>query len=300
MKILMSGSSGLIGSALLPFLADFGYHICPILRKKPKKSNFATVVWDLEQQKLLQGNLEGFDAVIHLAGEQISSGRWTAERKKRIYESRIQSTKFLVKELKKLQKPPKLLICASAVGYYGDRGDDWIDEKKRYGYGFLASLCHDWEKAANALKNSGVRVVRLRFGAVLSPDGGFLKRMLLPFQMGLGGRVGSGEQFISWISILDVLKIIRHILFHEELQGPVNVVSPQPVRNKDFAKILGSVLKRPSSFPLPEAAARLFFGQMAQELLLSGSRVKPAKLLASDYEFIHQDLQTALEELIAP
>ena len=299
MKILISGSSGLIGSALVPFLADFGYHITAILRKKPKKASSSDIVWDLEEQKITQGSLEGFDVVIHLAGEQISSGRWTAERKKLIYESRIGSTKLLVKELRRLKQPPKLFISASAVAYYGDRGDSWLDEKKRYGHGFLASLCHDWEKAANALKAKGSRVVRLRLGAVLSPDGGFLKRMLLPFQMGLGGRVGSGEQFISWISILDVLKAIRHILFHEEIHGPVNIVSPQPVRNKDFAKILGSVLRRPSSFPLPEAAARLFFGQMAQELLLAGSRVKPVKLIASDYEFIHKDLSAALEELIS-
>jgi uncharacterized protein len=297
MKILVSGSSGLVGSALIPRLATGGHHVTRLVRNSVTLGA-AAIRWDPSLGHLDAALLEGFDAVIHLAGESIASGRWTQAKKTRIGDSRFGSTRLLSETIVKLKNPPKVLLCASAVGYYGDRGDEVLDEDTAPGSGFLAGVCRAWEAAAETAATKGVRVVQHRFGVILSPKGGALKRMLTPFRLGAGGRIGHGRQFVSWISIDDVLGVLEYALTTTALRGPVNTVSPRPVTNDELTRTLGRVMHRPTIFPMPAFAARLAFGEMADALLLASQRVEPKRLLASGYRFRHADLESALRHLL--
>jgi hypothetical protein len=242
--------------------------------------------------------LEGLDAVVHLAGENIATGRWTAEKKAKIRDSRVRSTRLLCDTLAGLKQPPKVLACASATGYYGDRGDELLTEESASGTGFLAGVCREWEAAATPAAQKGIRVVHLRFGMVLSGAGGALAKLLPPFRMGLGGALGTGRQYISWIALDDLLGVIAHALTTEALQGPVNAVAPNPVTNKEFTRTLGRTLGRFTLFSMPAAAARLAFGEMADEVLLASQRVQPARLLATEYRFRYPELEGALRHLL--
>ncbi len=295
MKILISGSSGLVGSQLAAFLSTGGHRVLRLVRREPQSDE---IRWDPAAGELDAASLEDLDAVIHLAGENIAQRRWTSAQRQRIRDSRVASTHLLSQTLARLQRPPQTLINASAIGYYGNRGDQVLDEDAPAGNGFLADVCRQWEAATDPAQNAGVRVVKLRIGVVLTPSGGALKQMLLPFRTGCGGRVGSGKQFWSWISIDDLLGIVHHALMTEGLCGPVNAVAPHPVTNAEFTKTLGHVLHRPTLLPLPRFAARIALGQMADDLLLSSSRVVPQKLSDANYDFRHPTLERALSHLL--
>lgn len=296
MKILISGSSGFIGSALVSFLTEKGAQVTRLIRTQPK-SGEAAVLWNPEKGNIETTRLKGLDAVVHLAGESII-GRWTAGKKARIKESRAKGTRLLSEALAKLDLKPKVLVCASAVGYYGDRGEETLEEGALPGSGFLAKVCQEWEKAAEPAKQAGIRVVNLRIGMVLSPSGGALKMMLPPFKMGLGGILGSGKQYTSWISLDDLLAAFQHAIATETLRGPVNAVAPNPVTNRDFTKTLGRVLKRPTLFPMPSPVVKLIFGEMGQEIFLASQRVIPSKLIDTGFPFHHLELESALRGLL--
>ena len=297
MNVLVTGSSGLVGSALVTQLESDGHTVARLVRSR-RGGGEAQVLWDPQAGTIDSASLEGLDAVVHLAGESIAGGRWTAARKARILESRVKGTSLLAETLAGLRERPKVLVSASAVGYYGDRGEEALREENASGSGFLAGVCRQWEAAAAPAAQSGIRVVHPRFAMILSTAGGALQRLLLPFRLGLGGRLGSGRQFMSWIALDDAVGAICHALTHDDLQGPVNTASPTPVRNREFTTTLGRVLRRPTVFPLPAFAARLAFGQMADELLLASQRVEPAKLLAGGYQFGFPDLESALRHLL--
>ena len=293
-KILVSGSSGLIGSALLPALKASGYEVVCLGRGQ---SGNGRIGWD-PARPLAPELVSGFDAVIHLAGESIA-GRWTESKKKAIRDSRVHGTRHLAEGLARTASPPRVLISASAIGFYGDRDDEILQEDSASGgSGFLPGVCREWEAAAGPAVQAGIRTAFLRTGIVLSAEGGALKQMLPPFRMGLGGKIGSGRQWMSWIDLHDEIGAIRHILTNDSLRGPVNSVSPHPVTNAEFTKTLASVLSRPAIFPMPAFAARLVFGQMGDELLLGSQRVEPAKLLASGYAFQKPDLRLALSAIL--
>ncbi len=297
MRVLLTGSSGLIGTALLSCFRERGHEVVRLVREESKMSE-DTLLWDPEHRELRLEEFEGFDVVINLAGENISTGRWTDEKKQKIRDSRVINTHMLAELLARLEKPPSVFISASAIGFYGDRGDEELTESSSPGSGFLSDVCQKWEDAANAAKSAGIRVVNLRIGVVLSNKGGALSRMLVPFRMGLGGVIGSGRQYMSWISIDDLIGIILHVINEESLTGPVNAVSPDPQTNYHFTKILGRVLKRPTIFPLPAFVARLIMGEMADALLLSSSRVQPKVLQESGYQFLYPQLDSALKHLL--
>jgi hypothetical protein len=254
--------------------------------------------WDPIGGSIETAGLEGIDAVVHLAGENIAAGRWTAATKARIKESRVRGTRLLCEALARLHRPPPVVVCASAIGYYGDRGATSVDEDSAAGTGFLADVCRAWEAATAPAGDAGIRVVHLRCGVVLTAAGGALAKLLLPFQLGVGGRVGSGAQYMSWIGIDDVLGAILHTLRTTTLRGAVNAVAPQPVTNLEFTKTLGRVLSRPTLFPVPAAAARLAFGEMADEMLLASTRAVPTRLTATHYTFRHGELEAALRHTL--
>ncbi|MGD0697382.1 MAG: TIGR01777 family oxidoreductase [Terriglobia bacterium] len=297
MHILVTGSSGLVGSALIPALAGEGHRVTRLVRSTPRAAG-DSIPWDPAAGILDAPSLEGFDAVVHLAGESIAGGRWTVERKARIRDSRVNSTRLLSERLAQLTRPPKVLISASAVGYYGDRGDETLTEESPPGSNFLAGVCREWEAATEPALQHGIRVAVLRSGVVLSPAGGALAKMLFPFRMGVGGIVGSGKQYFSWISIDDLVRVIIRALKTDSLRGPVNAVAPHAVTNAEFTKALGQVLGRPTIVPMPAFAARIAFGEMADELLLASARVVPAKLLASGFVFHHAEIGHALTDLL--
>jgi uncharacterized protein (TIGR01777 family) len=297
MNILISGSTGMIGTALIDALKEQNHRVTRLVRS-PLPSGEPTVQWNPASGTLNAGEIEGFDAVVHLAGESIAARRWTAAQKTRIRDSRVQGTTLLSETLAKLAKPPKVLVCASAIGYYGNRGDEILREDSAIGSGFLAKVCQEWENAADPAKKKGIRVVHLRNGLVLSPKGGALAKMLLPFKLGVGGIIGDGRQYWSWVALDDVVGAFYHALTNEHLHGAVNLVAPRAVTNREFTKTLGKVLSRPTMFPLPAFAARLALGEMADDLLLSSARVEPARLLASGYKFKHPELEGALRELL--
>jgi uncharacterized protein len=294
-KVLISGSSGLLGSALTQSLGADGYEITRLVRKPTSAAG--QIAWDFAQP-LAPQSVSGFDAVIHLAGESIAS-RWTDAKKKAIRDSRVLGTRNLAEALAMAASPPRVLISASAIGFYGDREDEILREDSASGAsGFLPEVCREWEAAAESAVKAGIRTALLRTGIVLSAKGGALKQMLPPFRMGLGGRIGSGRQWMSWIDLYDEIGAIRHILANESVSGPVNSVSPHPVTNAEFTTTLASVLSRPAIFPMPAFAARLAFGQMGEELLLGSQRVEPAKLMATGYVFQKPDLRSALEQIL--
>ena len=297
MKILISGSHGLVGKALISSLADM-HEVFDLVRREAKPGA-SEIEWHPNQGIIEPSKLEAFDAVIHLAGESIAEGRWTDEKKRRIHDSRTNGTQLLSNALAGLSRKPGTFLCASATGIYGHRGSELLDEESTPGSGFLAGVCRDWEKATEAASSAGVRVVNLRFGPILAREGGMLEKMLTPFKLGLGGRVGSGQQYISWVAIDDVVGATMLAIDNESIRGPVNVVSPNPVTNEEFTKTLGRVLSRPTVFAMPEFAARLAFGEMADEMLLVSQRVAPKKLNDAGYEFLYSELEGAFRKYLA-
>lgn len=296
MNVLATGSSGLIGSALLSSLSPAGHRITRLVRSQPR-AEAGEFYWDPQTGQLDAAGLERADAVVHLAGESIAE-RWTPQKKVRIRDSRVKGTRLLCDALARLENPPRVLVNASAIGYYGDRGDAVLQEESAPGSGFLAEVCREWEGATESAARAGIRVVRLRIGVVLSRKGGALARMLLPFRLGAGGRIGSGKQYMSWIAIDDLVGAIQHTLTTPELQGPINAVSPNPATNSEFTKTLGKVLGRPTLLPMPAFAVRLAFGQMGEDLLLASSRVQPVRLEASGFAFRFAELEGALRHVL--
>lgn len=295
LHVAVTGSHGLVGSSLVALLEGGGHRVTRLVRGQAAEGEIA---WDPLAGQLDPGALAGVDAVVHLAGENIASGRWTAERKQRILESRVAGTQTISRAMAAAEPRPRVLVSASAIGYYGDRGDELLDETSPPGDGFLADVVQQWEAATGPAAEAGIRVVPLRFGMILSPRGGALAKMLTPFRLGAGGVVGSGRQYWSWITLDDATGAILHALMHDELSGPTNAVSPNPVTNREFTRLLGRVLRRPTVFPMPAFAARLALGEMADELLLASARVVPKKLLDSGYSFRHPQLEPALRHLL--
>jgi uncharacterized protein (TIGR01777 family) len=292
-RILISGASGLIGTALIPHLESHGYEVTRLVRRESKSNELH---WE-PAHPIPASLVTGYDAVIHLSGESIT-GRWTATRKTRIRDSRVVSTRNLSEALAKTTDPPKTFLCASATGYYGSRGDEVLTEESSPGTGFLPEVCQEWESATAPAANAGIRTINLRTGLVLSKNGGPLKEMLLPFRLGLGGKIGSGRQWWSWIHIEDWLAAAHHVLQNDSVRGPVNMVSPNPVTNAEFTKTLAKILKRPAIFAIPAFAARLALGELSDEALLASARVEPMKLLQSGFQFKFLDLRSTLEDLL--
>ena len=294
-RVLVTGVSGPIGTALLASFAPQETEIVRLVRGRA--ANAAQISWN-PLGAVPSAAVSGFDAVVHLAGESVV-GRWTDKKKKAIRESRVQGTRNLAAALALSKAKPRVLVCASAVGFYGNRGDELLREESPAGQGFLPEVCREWEDASRIAAAAGIRTVNIRIGLVLSAKGGALGNMLKPFKLGLGGRIGSGQQWWSWIHVDDIVGGIQHAIRTELLSGPVNFVAPNPVLNMEFTKVLASVLGRPAFFPVPEFALRLAFGKMAaEELLLASQRVEPGKLRASGYTFRFSELRAALENLV--
>ncbi len=293
-RILISGASGLIGKALIPALETRGAHVHRLVRREPGDQQ--EIRWN-PMQAVSPQIVSGYDAVIHLSGESVA-GRWTESKKRRIRDSRVISTRNLATAMAKAEKPPQTFVCASAIGYYGNRGDEVLAEESGSGEGFLAELSREWEEAARPAAHAGIRVVNLRIGVVLSRDGGALKQMLLPFRLGLGGKIGSGRQWFSWIHVDDLVAAVLHILEKPNLSGPVNMVSPNPVTNEGFTKTLAKTLNRTAILPVPAFALRLTFGEFAGEGLLASARVVPKKLREDGFAFRCPELEVALEDLL--
>jgi uncharacterized protein (TIGR01777 family) len=296
MNILMTGSSGLIGTQLRKRLDQQGHAVYRMLRSNPDVNPF---YWQplAGEIRIPEGNR--IDAVINLAGPSIADGRWTRKRKKLIIDSRVKGTALLADAISRLEEKPEVFISGSAIGFYGDTGDFIVDENSPHGSGFLAEIAQQWEQATQPAVKAGIRTVNIRTGVVLSTDGGMLDKLLLPFRMGLGGIVGSGKQYLSWVSIHEIVSMIMFLLENREIAGAVNLVSPEPVTNRDFTKTLGAVLHRPTVVPMPSYAVKLAFGEMGKELLLAGARVKPTRLTEAGYEFRDWDLLEALRKLLS-
>lgn len=297
LRVAISGSTGLIGTALSAFLATGGHQVLRLVRS-PSGADSSEISWNSEQGILEPEKAEGLDAVVHLAGENIASGRWTPDRMERIRNSRLIGSRTLVDSLTNLRKPPEHFLSASAIGIYGDCEDEVLDESSPAGRGFLADVCSDWEQSTLRAADLGMRTAALRFGVVLSPLGGALAKMLPPFRLGAGGVLGSGQQYMSWISLDDVVGAIAHVLLTPEVSGPINVTAPEPVTNRAFTSELGRALHRPTWTPMPSPALRLLFGRMADETLLASARVLPQRLLGTGYSFRHPQLSTALQHLL--
>ncbi|HEV2206621.1 MAG TPA: TIGR01777 family oxidoreductase [Candidatus Acidoferrales bacterium] len=296
MRILISGASGLVGTATAGALRADGHEVARFARQKGASSP-GDVRWDPASAFIDAQTMEGADAIVHLAGAGIADARWSEARKKVLRDSRMNSTRTLVDAIAQLQQKPRVLIAASGVGYYGDRGDETLTESSSNGDGFIAALARDWEAESLRAESLGLRVVMLRFGMVLSAQGGALPRIVTPFKLGVGGRLGSGKQWISWIALEDATGVIRSVLVDEKLSGPINVVTPNPVRNAEFTTALARVLHRPAIFPVPGFALRLALGEMADELLLVSQRVNPRKLVTQGYAFRFPDLDAAFHSL---
>ena len=292
LRFVVSGASGLVGSALSASLAGRGHRVERLVRRTPV-SGAPEIAWDPAQGTIDRDALEGADAVVHLAGESVAAS-WTAERKRAIRESRVAGTGLLASTLADLRRPPRVLVSASAVGYYGDRGEKTVTEDSPPGTGFLADTARAWEAAAEPALEAGIRVVHPRIGMVLSARGGALAKMLTPFRLGVGGVVGTGRQQMSWIALDDLVAVLEHLALTDELSGPVNAVAPHPVTNREFTATLGRVLGRPTLLPLPAFMVRLLFGEMGQALLLDGARVLPSRLEASGFGFRYPRLEEAL------
>ena len=294
MDVLISGATGLIGSVLIPDLEAKG-HTVRCLTRRPRREG--DIRWDLEAGAI-DGDLAGTEAVVHLAGESIAEGRWTEEKKRRILESRRKGTRLLAEKVAGLSELPSVMVSVSATGYYGDRGNELLTEESESGDLFLSEVCREWEAAADPAREAGVRVVHPRFGIVLSTEGGALGTTLPIFKLGGGGKIGSGRQYWSWVSLDDVIGAIVHAIDTDDLSGPVNVVTPDPPTNAEYTRVLGHVLGRPTFFTVPASAARLGLGEIADELLLASARVEPVRLQETGYSFRHPDLEGALRYLL--
>jgi uncharacterized protein (TIGR01777 family) len=295
MKILVSGSHGLVGSALTKALRAQGDEVLSLVRNTPKSPS--EIAWQ-PNGVLDPAALDGIDVVVHLAGESIAAGRWNDEKKRRIRESRINGTTSISEALANNANPPRTFVCASAIGYYGNRGDELLTEASARGEDFLSGVCVEWERATGPATEKGIRVVNARFGIILSTEGGALAKMLPPFRMGVGGRIGDGKQWMSWIALADVINGLMFVIRNQSVTGPVNFVAPNPVTNAEFTKTLGKVLSRPTIFPIPAFAVRLAFGEMADALLLSSARVEPVELEKAGFTFAHNDLESALRQAL--
>jgi hypothetical protein len=292
LSVALTGASGLVGGALGAFLSSGGHRVLRLVRRSPGPGE---IRWAPERGEIQAAALEGLDAVIHLAGENIAAGRWNARRKAAIRDSRVGGTRLVAGAIARLERKPPTLLCASAVGFYGDRGQEEVTEADPAGSGFLSDVCREWETAADPARAAGVRVVHARIGVVLSAAGGALPKMLPPFRAGVGGPVGHGRQFMSWIALEDLVGLLHHLLF-SSLEGPVNATSPRPVSSRDFAGTLAGVLRRPALLPVPASAVRLLFGEMGEALLLGGARVVPTRALDDGFRFRTPDLDSALRE----
>ncbi len=292
LSVAVTGSSGLVGRALCAFLSTGGHRVLRLVRRP---AGIGEIRWDPAGGEIDAASLEGLDGVVHLAGENIASGRWNQRRKAAIRDSRVAGTGLLCKTLAQLKRKPPVLICASAIGYYGDRGQEDLFEDSPGGSGFLSEVCREWEAAADPARVAGIRVVHARIGMVLSAAGGALTKMLPVFRAGLGGHVGSGRQYMSWIALDDLVGLLHHLLF-SGLEGPVHATAPTPVTNRDFTRVLGKVLGRPAVFPVPAFAVKALFGEMGEALLLSGAKVLPKRALEDGFRFRTPDVETALRE----
>jgi len=298
MRLAITGSTGLVGSEAVTVLSAAGHEVVRMVRRVPAPGEKA-VRWDPVAREIDAAGLEGMDAVVHLAGENVGSGRWTAARKAAIRDSRVNGTRLLCDALAGLARPPKTLVCASATGYYGDRGEEALTEESLPGTGYLAEVCREWEAASDPAARKGIRVVALRIGMVLSPKGGALPRMLPLFRAGLGGVIGSGRQYVSWVALDDLSHIILHALQRGDLSGPVNAVAPRPTTNREFTEALGKALSRPTPLPVPAFALRLAVGrEMADALLLSSARAVPRRLEGTGYRFRFPELGPALRHML--
>jgi uncharacterized protein len=303
MRVLISGSTGLIGSELIDLLKRKGHQPVRLLRRRGQFDE-PQVFWDIERRQLNPQDLQDIDAIVHLAGENIAAGRWTLEQKQKIIDSRIQGTRLIAETIAKMDQPPQTMISASAVGYYGNRDDEKLSEVSGPGQGFLATTCRQWEAAAQPAKDKGIRVVHTRFGIVLSPKGGALKAMYWPFKLGVAGNLGSGKQYMSWIALPDAAGALLHVLTHPEIRGVVNVTAPNPVTNAEFTKTMREVMIPPFlpmhywTPPAPALAIRALLGEMGQELLLSSTRVYPVMLQETGYDFKYPDLKPALQSMV--
>ena len=297
LHIAVSGASGLVGSHLCTRLQDQGHRVSRLVRRQASPGA-DEVLFDIPTGLIDAAGLEGVDAVVHLAGESVAAGRWSQARKRRIRDSRVLGTRLIAETLAGLERPPAVLVNASAIGFYGDRGDEILDETSEPGQGFLPETCLAWESATAAAETAGVRVVRMRIGVVLAAEGGALAKIAPIFRAGLGGRTGDGTQWMSWISIDDLVRAIEFALMSSDLAGPVNAVGPRPETNAAFTRELARVLRRPAIAPVPAFAVRAIFGEMGQELLLSSTRVLPRRLDQAGYEFAHPTLQAALRAVL--
>ncbi|RVU42456.1 TIGR01777 family protein [Lujinxingia sediminis] len=294
-RVAISGASGLVGRALRKRLEADGMEVVAMVRSRDREG----IYWSVERGELDEEALSEVDAVVHLAGESLAASRWTKAQKRRILESRVKGTELIAGALAKMELGPGTLICASAVGYYGDTGSQWVDETSASGEGFLAEVCRAWEGACEPARGAGVRVVNTRFGVITSSQGGALDKMKLPFKMGVGGPMGSGGQYMSWVALEDVVGALRWLLLESQLEGPVNVVSPNPVTNAGFAKTLGKAMHRPAVVPTPGFALKVALGsEMAEEMLLKGQRVRPKRLQDEGYTFEHPEVEEALREAV--
>jgi uncharacterized protein (TIGR01777 family) len=301
MKIIVTGSTGLVGSALVRSLLADGDGVTRLVRGGAQTFSAPgtkAVRWEPESGEVDAKELEGHDAAVHLAGDPIADGKWTDEKKQRIRESRVKGTHLLAETLAGLNEKPKVLVSASAIGFYGNRGEEVLREESASGEDFLSEVCREWEKATLAASQAGIRVVHLRIGVVLSAKGGALAKMITPFKLGMGGKVGDGRQYMSWITLDDTVAVIRRAITDETLHGPVNVVAPNPVTNEEFTKALGHALGRPTFLSMPAFAARLAFGEMADALLLSSARVEPARLNEAGFKFSHSKIDEALRYVL--
>jgi uncharacterized protein (TIGR01777 family) len=295
MNIAIAGASGLVGSALVAQLTADGVAITRLVRNAPRSGELE---WHPNQDQLNPQSLKGFDVIVNLAGENIAGGRWTDEQKRKIRDSRVSGTHLLSEAIAKMEVKPAAFICASATGIYGDRDDETLDEQSESGGGFLAGVCREWEKACEPAIKAGVRVVNLRLGPILAREGGMLAKLLTPFKMGMGGKVGSGKQYISWVALDDVVNAIKLAINDSSLRGPLNIVSPNPVTNEEFTRTLGHVLNRPTALAMPAFAARIAFGEMADEMLLASQKVLPKKLLAAGFQFMFPTLEATLKRYL--
>ena len=297
MRILVTGSSGLVGTALLSHLHAEGHDVLRLVRGDSPVAP-TEIRWDPARAAIDEEGLEGLDEVVHLAGEGLAEGRWTRARKDRIWRSRVEGTRLLAEALARRRAKPRALVSASATGYYGNRGDQPLDESCGPGSGFLARLCEAWEGATEPAARAGIRVVRLRTGVVLSSAGGALPKMLPAFQLGLGGPLGTGSQYLPWIALDDLLRVIEVAIADEALRGPVNAVAPCPATSREFALALGRALHRPAAVPVPAFLLRIAVGELADEGLLASQRVMPARLLATGFSFRHPELAEALRHAL--